>query len=580
MLMIEGGVKSLAHMGHGATQNRIRLNVSHLELLAPRPWRPYSLPPEDLLMAKLPPGIGFTAKSKPGYGRVLTPQAAHFVAKLHRAFEAERQQLLALRTKRQGLLDKGMVPNFPAETAAIRAGTWKVAGIPASLQDRRVEITSAPERKTAIEALNSGAKVYVADFEDSSSPTWDNMVQGQINLMDRWTGKMELIEPVSNKRYALAGKPAVLMVRPRGLHLDETHMKVDGKPVAAGLFDFGMYFFHNARTSITKTAGPYFCLSKLESYLEARLWNQVFILAQSLLGLRLGTIKAAVTIETVAACFEMDEIIFELRDHMAGLNCGHSGLIFSFIKTFSGNKSFLLPDRSLIAGSSAFLAAYAGLLVKTCHRRGCFAVGSTAAQTPGALDAEASRNVLDQLRAGQEDEARSGHDGTGVSHPDLVPAALKVFNELMPTSNHLYVAREDAKAGRKELLEIPKGARTQADFRRNIRICIHYIEAWLRGHGVISIDNVMVDTAAAEIARGQIWQWLRLELKLDGGGRVTRKFFDASLAEEIRWAKEAAGAEAYASGRFKDAIALFTTLTMSKTFIPFLTIPAGEKIRH
>ncbi|MBC8035810.1 MAG: malate synthase A, partial [Rhizobiales bacterium] len=343
-------------------------------------------------MAKLPQGVILTAKSKPGHGRVLTPQAIAFVAQLHRAFEGERQQLLALRVERQKLFDKGMLPDFLAGTSAVRSGTWRVAAIPAGLQDRRVEITAPTERKAAIEAFNSGAKTFVADFEDSNSPVWDNMVEGQINLMDRWTGKMELTEPSSGKRYGLAGKPSVLMVRPRGLHLDEAHMKVDGRPVWAGLFDFGLYFFHNARTAITKTSGPYFCLPKLESHLEARLWNRIFILAQSVLGLRLGTIKAAVMIETLPAAFEMDEIIFELRDHMAGLNCGHPGLIFSFIKSFSGSKNLVLPERSHLIGSQAFLTAYSALLIKTCHRRGCFAIGSTA-QIP---------DHDDQARADQE----------------------------------------------------------------------------------------------------------------------------------------------------------------------------------
>ncbi len=515
-------------------------------------------------MAKPPRGVTLTAKNQAGYGRVLTPEALAFVAQMHRAFEAERQRLLSLRTARQSLFDKGALPDFLAGTAAIRTGAWTVAAIPASLQDRRVEITAAASRKEAIGAFNSGAKIYVADFEDSNSPTWDNMVQGQINLMDRWTGKMELIEPASNKRYGLAGRPAVLMVRPRGLHLDEAHIRVDGKPVAAALFDFGMYFFHNARTAITKTSGPYVCLPKLESHQEARLWNQVFILAQSLLGLRLGTIKASVQIETLPAVFEMDEIIFELRDHMAGLNCGHSGVIFSFIKTFSGSKNFVLPERSQLFASQAFLAAYSALLVKTCHRRGCLAVGDTAAS-------------MDPLTAGKEREARQGFDGTRVAHPDLVPAALKVFNELMPTSNHLYVAREDVKAGQKELLEIPKGARTEAGFRENIRVSIRYIEAWLRGHATVSLDNVMIDTAEAEISRAQIWQWLELELKLDGGQRVTRKFFETCLAEETKQVKEETGD--WAQGRFKEAAALVKTLTASRTLEPFFTVAAYRHIR-
>ena len=511
-------------------------------------------------MAKLPKGVTFTVKSQPGYGRVLTPEALAFVAQLHRAFEGERQQLLELRAERQKLFDKGALPDFLASTAAIRAGAWKVAPIPPGLQDRRVEITAPTERKTAIEAFNSGARVYVADFGDSNSPTWDNMVQGQINLMDRWTGKMELIEPASGRRHSLAGKPAVLMVRPRGLHLDEAHMRVDGKPVAAGLFDFGLYFFHNARTAIAKTSGPYFYLPQLESHLEARLWNQVFILAESVLALKLGTIKATVLIETLPAVFEMDEIIFELRDHLTGLSCGHSGLIFSFIKSFSIRKNFVLPDRSQIAASQAFLSAPSMLLVKTCHRRGCLAIGGAGAEQTAH-------------------EARHGFDGTGVvADPDLVAPALKIFNELMPTSNQLYVAREDVKVGQKEMLEIPQGARTEAGFRENLRLSLRYIEAWLRGTGTIRIDNRMVDTAEAEIVRAQIWQWLKLELTLAGGRKVTRILFNACLEDEMKRAKQELGAETHAKGRFKEAAALMKCLILSRTLEPFFSAAAFRHI--
>lgn len=511
-------------------------------------------------MAKLPKGIRLAAKSKPGYDRALTPGALAFVALLHRTFEGERQRLLALRAGRQKQFDKGALPDFRADTAAIRGGAWKVAPIPLGLQDRRVEITAPPCRKEAIEAFNSGAKVYIADFGDSSSPTWHNMVRGQINLIDRWTGKMELIEPVSGKRHGLAGKPAVLMVRPRGLHLDEAHLRVDGEPVAAALFDFGVYFFHNARTAIAKTSGPYFCLAQLESHLEAKLWNQIFIVAQSLLGLKLGTIKASARIETLPAAFGMDEIIFELRDHMAGLGGGHAGLIFSFIKTFSSRKNFMLPDRSQMA-PSPFLEAYSSLLVKTCHRRGCFAIGDAG------------------IKAQTANEARNGFDGTRVAHPDQVPAALEIFNELMPTSNHLYVAREDVKVGQKELLEIPEGKRTEAGFRENIRVSLRYMEAWLGSVGIVDSDNVIVNATAAEIARAQIWQWLKLQLPLAGGGKVTRKFFDSCLTEESLWLKQEIGAEAYANGHFKTAISLLKSLTISKTLAPFFTSAGYRHLR-
>ena len=529
-------------------------------------------------MARLPQGVSFTARIKPAHKRLLTPEATAFVAQLHRAFEGERQRLLALRAERRKLFDKGALPDFLPGTASIRAGNWKVAPIPADLQDRRVEITGPTDRKMVINGLNSGAKVFMADFEDSNSPSWDNMVEGQLNLMDRWTSAMDYIDPVSKKRYALGQRPAVLMVRPRGLHLLEEHMRVDGKPVAASLFDFGLYFFHNARTTLAKGSGPYFYLPKLEGHLEARLWNQVFILAQSLMGLPLGTIKATVLLETLPAGFEMDEIIHELRDHMAGLNCGRWDYIFSFIKTFANNGKFVLPDRSQLVMSKAFLAAYSALLIKTCHRRGCHAMGGMAAQIPTRKDADANQMAFDKVRADKEREARSGHDGTWVAHPDLVPTAMKVFNDLMPTPNQFYVMREDVTVGQKELLEIPAGTRTEAGFRDNIRIGIQYIEAWLRGRGAVPIYNLMEDAATAEITRSQIWQWLKFGASLDTGKRVTRRFFDSCLAEEMKQVKQEVGAEAFAKGRFKDAIAIFKALSTAKDFASFLTLPAYRKI--
>ncbi|MCB1377676.1 MAG: malate synthase A [Alphaproteobacteria bacterium] len=529
-------------------------------------------------MARLPKGITFTVKAKKDYDRVLTTEAIAFVAELHRTFDAERQRLLARRKERQKLFDKGMLPDFLPETASIRAGDWKVAPIPPDMQDRRVEITGPTDRKMVINALNSGAKVFMTDFEDSNSPTWDNMLQGQINLMDRWTSAMEYTDPATGKRYALGQKPAVLMVRPRGWHLDEAHMKVDGKPVSGGLFDFGLYVFHNAKTALAKGSGPYFYLPKMESHLEARLWNSAFVLAQSRLGLPLGTIKATVLIETLPAAFEMDEIIYELRDHMAGLNCGRWDYIFSFIKTLANNKAYVLPDRSQVVMSKAFLAAYSALLIRTCHRRGCFAMGGMAAQIPNRKDPEANQIALDKVKADKEREARNGHDGTWVAHPDLVPVAMKVFNELMPTPNQLYVAREDVKVGQKELLEIHKGTKTEDGFRENIRVGVQYIEAWLRGRGAVPIYNLMEDAATAEISRSQIWQWLKFGAKLENGKKVTRAFFDKCLVEEMKRVKDEVGDEAYVGGRFKEAIAIFKAMSTSKTFETFLTIPAYRKI--
>jgi malate synthase len=529
-------------------------------------------------MARLPTGVSFTAKIRTGDTRVLSAEAVGFVTQLARAFQGERQRLLALRAERRKLFDKGALPDFLPDTAAIRSGSWKVAPIPADLQDRRVEITGPTDRKMVINALNSGAKVFMTDFEDSNSPTWDNMIQGQINLMDRWTSAMDYTDPATGKRYALGQKPAVLMVRPRGWHLDESHMQVDGKPVSGSLFDFGLYAFHNARTALAKGSGPYFYLPKLESHLEARLWNQVFILAQSLLGLPLGTIKATVLIETLPAAFEMDEIIFELRDHMAGLNCGRWDYIFSFIKTFANNRNYVLPDRSQVVMSKAFLAAYSALLIRTCHKRGCFAMGGMAAQIPNRKDPDANQAALDKVKADKEREARNGHDGTWVAHPDLVPVAMKVFNELMPTPNQLYVSRDDVTVGQKELLEVHEGTRTAAGFRENIRVGVQYIEAWLRGRGAVPIYNLMEDAATAEISRSQIWQWLKFGARLEDGTKVTRAFFDTCLAEEMKRVKEEVGADAFTHGRFKEAVAIFKAMSTSKNFETFLTIPAYKKI--
>jgi malate synthase len=529
-------------------------------------------------MAKYPKGVSFTDKAKPGYERVLTSDAVAFVAGLHRQFDSRRQWLLKERAERRKLFDKGVLPDFLPETRAIREGKWSVAPIPADLQDRRVEITGPTDRKMVINALNSGARVFMTDFEDSNSPTWDNMIQGQLNLMDRWSGKLDYTDPVTAKSYKLGKKPAVLIVRPRGWHLPEVHMTVDAVPVSGALFDFGMYVFHNAKAALGKSSGPYFYLPKMESHKEARLWNDVFIAAQSALGLPLGTIKATVLIETLPAAFEMDEIIFELRDHMAGLNCGRWDYIFSFIKTFARNKNFVLPDRAQVVMSKAFLANYSALLIQTCHKRKAFAMGGMAAQIPNRKDEEANRMAFDKVRADKEREAKNGHDGTWVAHPDLVPVAMEIFDNLMPTPNQLYVKREDVAVGQKELLEVHAGTKTEAGFRENIRVGVQYIEAWLRGRGAVPIYNLMEDAATAEISRSQIWQWLTFGAKLEGGQKVTKAFFERCLKEEMERVKKEVGAENYSKGRFKEAIDIFRKMSTSPQFETFLTLPAYKKI--
>jgi malate synthase len=530
-------------------------------------------------MARLPRGMAITGKIPADYKRILTPEALDFVAQLHRQFEGERQMRLARRAERIKRFAKGELPDFLPETQSIRDGSWKVAAIPADLQDRRVEITGPTDRKMVVNALNSGAKVFMTDFEDSNSPTWDNMIRGQINLMDRWARKIDFTDKDTGKKYRLSEKPAILMVRPRGWHLPEVHMRVDGKAVSGALFDFGMYFFHNARASLAQGSGPYFYLPKMESHLEARLWNSVFILAQSLLGLPLGTIKATVLIETLPAAFEMDEILYELREHIAGLNCGRWDYIFSFIKTFASNRKFVLPDRGQVVMSKAFLAAYSALLIQTCHRRGAFAMGGMAAQIPNRKDEEANRIAFEKVKADKEREARNGHDGTWVAHPDLVPVAMSVFNQMMPTPNQIYVKRDDVKIGQKELIEVHEGTKTEEGFRENIRVGVQYIEAWLRGRGAVPIYNLMEDAATAEISRAQIWQWIKFSAMLDTGNKVTRKFFLDCLADEMKRVRAEVGVAAYAQGRFREAIAIFKAMSTSKTFEPFLTLPAYKKIQ-
>ena len=368
------------------------------------------------------------------------------------------------------------------------------------------------------------------------------------------------------------------MVRPRGWHLPENHVRIDGQIMSGALFDFGLYFFHNAKAALRQNSGPYFYLPKMESHLEARLWNSVFTFAQSALGLPLGTIKATVLIETLPAAFEMDEILYELREHMAGLNCGRWDYIFSFIKTLATNRKYILPDRSQVVMSKAFLASYSALLIKTCHNRAAFAMGGMAAQIPNRKDPEANELAFAKVRDDKEREARNGHDGTWVAHPDLVPVAMEVFNALMPTPNQLYVKRDDVKIGQKELLEVHKGSKTEAGFRENIRVGVLYLEAWLRGRGAVPIYNLMEDAATAEISRSQIWQWLKFGATLDTGTKVTRKFFDKCMREEMKRVKDEVGAEAYQEGRFKEAIGIFKTMSTSKNFESFLTLPAYKKI--
>ncbi len=523
-------------------------------------------------------GVEIRGAPGPRYDEVLNDDTLAFLAELHRKFNPSRLRLLALRDERQQRLDAGALPDFLAETSHVRSGDWQVAPMPADLDDRRVEITGPTDRKMIINALNSGAKVFMADFEDANSPTWANMIEGQINLKDRWANRIDFTDPASGKDYKLSATPAVLLVRPRGWHLPEDHLVVDGASMSGGLFDFGLYFFLNAKATLAAGTGPYFYLPKMESHLEARLWNEVFVHAEQALGIPVGTIKATVLIETLPAAFEMDEIIYELRDHMAGLNCGRWDYIFSFIKTLRNKPEYLLPDRGQVVMGKAFLHAYSELLIKTCHRRGTFAMGGMAAQIPDRRNPEINEAALAKVRADKEREAKAGHDGTWVAHPDLVPVALEVFDEFMPQPNQLDRMREDVSAGQKELLEVHQGTRTEAGLRENIRVGVQYIEAWLRGRGAVPLYNLMEDAATAEISRSQIWQELHFHAELDDGQKVTEDLFARCLAEEMERVKGEIGEEAYAAGRFPEAIDLFRSLSTAKTLSPFLTLPAYRLI--
>ena len=523
-------------------------------------------------------GIGVHSNPVPRQAEILSEDALAFLAGLHRRFDRRRLELLVRRAERQTTFDAGLLPDFLPETKAIRDGDWKVAPIPGDLLDRRVEITGPVDRKMIINALNSGAKVFMADFEDATSPLFANMIEGQANLKDRWTGTIDFTDPASGKTYTLKDDPAVLMVRPRGWHLPERHVTVDGREMSGALFDFGLYVFHCAQAQTAKGATPAFYLPKLESRLEARLWNEVFSHAERELGFEEGTFKATVLIETLPAAFEMDEILYELRDHAVGLNCGRWDYIFSYIKRLGKNPAFLTPDRSAMTMGKAFLNAYSLLLIKTCHRRGAFAMGGMAAQIPVKGDASANQAAFEKVRADKEREAGNGHDGTWVAHPDLVPIAREVFDRLMPQANQLANARDDVHATQADLLQVHEGARTEQGLRENIRIGVQYIEAWLRGRGAVPIYNLMEDAATAEISRAQVWQWLHLKARLDDGREVTPAMFRDTLGGEMERVRREVGASAFDGGRFKEAIALFSDMSLADEFEEFLTLPAYKLI--
>jgi malate synthase len=504
-----------------------------------------------------------------GAGQVLTPDALDFLAELHERFDGRRRTLLDKRLDRQREFDAGALPDFREDTRHIREAEWTVGSIPADLQDRRVEITGPTNAKMVINALNSGAQAFMADFEDATSPAWDELLQGQVNLRNYWHGRLDFTDPASGKHYRVAANPAVLMVRPRGWHLDEDHVTADGQPIAGGLFDFGLYLWHNARAALSAGSGPYFYLPKLESMEEAALWSDVFAFAESKLRLERGTIKATVLIETITAAFEMDEILYALRQNIVGLNCGRWDYIFSTIKRLGRSPDRLTPDRSAMTMDKAFLAAYSLRLIATCHRRGAFAMGGMAAFIPVKGDEAANAAAMDKVRADKLREVANGHDGTWVAHPALVPIAMQAF-AAMQGPNQLSKMPERI-PGRDEMLELHTGPRTEAGARENIRVGVQYLAAWLGGKGAVPLYNLMEDAATAEISRAQLWQWLHFEAALDDGGTFTRELFDALYEEEIGLLQEVPN--------IADASELFRDMVVSDEFTEFLTLPAYELLR-
>ena len=527
----------------------------------------------------VPRGVQLAGRMTSEYAQILTFDALDFLAKLHRRFEARRRELLERRNARQQELDAGRLLDFLPQTRHIREAAWSVAPVPADLLDRRVEITGPTDRKMVINALNSGANMFMADFEDSTTPTWDNQLQGQINIRDAVRGDIQYTSP-EGKHYKLNDKPATLLVRPRGWHLSERHLLVDGEPMSGSLFDFALYFFHNAKARLAKGSGTYFYLPKMESHLEARLWNDVFVFSQQEIGVPQGTVKATVLIETIPAAFEMDEILYELRAHSAGLNCGRWDYIFSCIKKFRTRPGFVLADRAQVTMTAPFMRAYSLLLIKTCHRRGAFAMGGMAAQIPIKNDAKANDEALAKVRADKEREANDGHDGTWVAHPGLVSVAREAFDKVMKGPNQIQRQRPDVKTKGADLLDFqPRQPITESGLRININIGIQYLGAWLAGTGCVPIFNLMEDAATAEISRAQIWHWIRSSHGvLDDGRKVTRDLFRALLPQELAKVREHLGEQQYAAGQYEEAARMFEELTLDDNFADFLTLPAYDHL--
>lgn len=521
--------------------------------------------------------IQITGEMSPAYEEILTPEAQAFLAKLARAFTQRRNALLEMRRERQKAIDAGEMPDFLKDTEHIRNGDWQVAPVPADIQDRRVEITGPTDRKMVINALNSGAKVFMADFEDANAPTWANLLEGQINLRDAVRRTITFTNE-TGKHYQLNDNSAVLMVRPRGWHLSEKHFLVDDVAIPGGLFDFGLYFFHNAQALVERGSGPYFYLPKLESHLEARLWNDVFNLAQDELNIPRGTIKATVLIETILATFEAEEILYELREHSAGLNCGRWDYIFSYIKKFRNKPEYLLPDRAQVTMTVPFMHNYSKFVIKVCHKRGAHAMGGMAAQIPIKNDPQANELSLNKVKADKLREAQDGHDGTWVAHPGLVEIARNVFDEYMPQPNQIERQRPDVTVTAADILTPSTGTITEHGLRWNLKVGIQYLEAWLGGNGCVPLYYLMEDAATAEISRAQVWQWLHHNATLDDGRAIDESLFRQFFEEEMDAIQEEIGEERFKSGKFNLAGQLFYEMILNKEFTEFLTLPAYEHL--
>lgn len=511
-------------------------------------------------------GIKILGKLVPEYEKIITPQALIFLSKLQRTFNPTREALLSRRSEVQHQINEGKMPGFLDHTRDVRESSWEVASIPDDILDRRVEITGPVDRKMVINALNSGAQVYMADFEDSHSPTWNGTIEGQINLYDAIRNTIRHLSP-DGKNYFLNEKTAVLFVRPRGWHLTEKHVLVDGVPISASLFDFGLFFFHNANELIRKGKRPYFYLPKMENHLEAKLWNDVFTFAQKELGIPYGTIRATVLIETILASFEMDEILYELKDHSAGLNCGRWDYIFSFIKKFSNYPDFVLPNRSQVTMDVHFLRSYCQLLVKTCHRRGIHAMGGMAAQIPIKGNSSENEVAMGKVRSDKKREAFLGHDGTWVAHPGLVPIAREVFDGVIAGKNQIGIKKNDWNITALDLIKVPAGEVTEQGLKMNVNVALQYLESWLRGVGCVPLHHLMEDAATAEISRAQIWQWIR-------HGKIDMADFKRNLAEEVRQIQSLVGEAGFRAGKYDLAGQILTEITASHEFAEFITLPA------